>query len=136
MTNKGSGNLIFIEWDSGVLIGLTDKSFSAEADMLDITDQQSTESWKEYTPGEKGATLNFSGLYAEDAGEGATTLYDDLAAGTKVSFKIGERPTGRRHWAGYGYVKTVDVNGPKNDPMSYSGTIQVTGKPSVASTTW
>ena len=65
MTNKGTGNLIYIKWDTGVLIGLTDKSIDFEADMLDITDQQSTESWKEYTPGEKGATINFSGLYAD-----------------------------------------------------------------------
>lgn len=136
MANKGSGNLIYIKWDSGDLLGLSDKSISFSNDMLDITDQQSSGGWKEVTPGERGITINFSGLYAEDSSEGAVTMFADLNAGTKVSFKFGEKVSNRFHWTGSGYVESLDINGPKNDPMSYSGTIRVTGKPTLASSGW
>lgn len=135
MSNKGSGNLIYIKWGSGTaaaLVGLTDKSVSFESDMLETTDQQSSGGWKEFLPGEKGGTISFSGLYAEDASEGAVTMFADLTAGTLCDFKFGEA-TGRVHWSGKGYIKSLEISGPKNDPMSYSGTIQVTGKPTQAS---
>ena len=129
MSNKGSGNLIYIKWGSGGMAGLTDKSVSFEADMMETTDQQSTDGWKEYIPGEKSATISFSGLYANNATVGGVSIFNDLTNGTKVTFYIGEKATGRYHWTGSGYIKSLEISGPKNDPMSYSGTIQVTGKP-------
>ena len=134
MANKGSGNLIYIKWDTNALVGLTDKSISFSADMLDITDQQSSGGWKEFTPGEKGGTVNFSGLYAEDATEGAVSAIADLTSGKLCVCKFGESVTGRIYWEFNGYIETIDINGPKNYPMSYSGTIRMTGKPTAKST--
>ena len=125
--SKGSGNLIFLEWDSTDVVGLTDKSIDFSTDMIDTTNQQSTGGWKSYVPGEKGATISFSGIYDESGAEGATSLWADLVAGTEVDFKIGEKTTGAAFWSGHGIVSGLTIRGPKNDATSYSGTIQVTG---------
>jgi predicted secreted protein len=126
--SKISGNLIYIEWDSANVVGLTDKSIDLANDMIDVTNQQSSGGWKEYLPGERGATISFSGVYDEAGAEGATSLFADMKLGTSVSFKIGEDiATGGAYWSGGGLVSGITVNGPKNDAASYSGTIQVTG---------
>lgn len=134
--SKGSGNLIFLQWDGGSVCGLTDKSIDFTRDMIDTTNQQSTGGWKSYVPGEIGASINFSGVYDEGDSEGMTTLFADLNVGTEVDFKIGEDGTGLTYWYGNGLVSSLSVNGPKNDASSYSGTIQVTGKVQTATTSF
>jgi len=126
--SKISGNLIFIEWDSANVVGLTDKSIDFSNDMIDVTNQQSSGGWKEYLPGERGATISFSGVYDESGAEGATSLFADMKLGTEVAFKFGQDlATGGAMWTGNGLVSGITVNGPKNDAASYSGTIQVSG---------
>jgi TP901-1 family phage major tail protein len=123
---KISGNLIFLEWDGSDVVGLTDKSIDFSTDMIDTTNQQSTGAWKTYLPGEKGSTINFSGVYDEAGSEGASTLFADLTNGTEVTFKIGEKASSS-YWTGKGLVSSISCSGPKNDAASYTGTIQVTG---------
>jgi TP901-1 family phage major tail protein len=137
--SKGSGNLIFIKWGgSGDCVGLTDKSIDFEADMIAVTNQQSSGSWKEFVAGEKGATINFTGIYDKASAIGAISMIAQLITGstTAIAFKIGEKTTGLIKYSGSGYVSNVKVNGPKNDASSYSGTITVTGPVTSGSAAW
>jgi predicted secreted protein len=127
---KISGNLIYIEWDGNIVVGLTDKNIGFKRSMIDTTNQQSTGGWESCVPGEGGGDIGFSGIYDEAGSEGATTLFADLANGTEVAFKIGQNiATGGAFWSGNGIVTGLSIKGPMNAATSYSGTILVTGIP-------
>lgn len=132
---KISGNLIFIEWDGNVVVGLTDKTINFKRNMIDTTNQQSTGGWESCVPGEGGGDISFSGVYDEAGSEGATTLFADLANGTLVSWKLGQDiATGGTYWSGSGMVTGLTISGPMTAASSYSGTILVSGLPAISTT--
>lgn len=130
--------MIFLKWGSTDAVGLTDKNIDFSADMIDVTNQQSSGGWKEYVAGEKGATIGFSGVYDEASANGAVSMFAQLISSstTPVAFKIGEKTTGLIKYSGSGFLTGITVNGPKNDAKSFSGSIQVTGPVSQGSAAW
>ena len=108
---------------------LTNQSIDFTVDMLDSTCKDSN-SYKTFPPGEKNATLTADLLYNYDATEGVVQAFEDLQAGTQVSWKWGDFDTsGGGYWYGEGYISNLTINGPKNEVANASITIQVTGEP-------
>nr|BDD47702.1 hypothetical protein 4 [bacterium] len=130
--SKIKGTLIYLRFSSVDVVGLTEKTLSVDADMLECTDQQSSGGWREYLVGNKGGTINVSGIYDDSAANGNLSEFTKLTDGTSVSFWFGEKTTGERYLSGTAYVSNYTVNGPLNDPASFSFTLTITGKPSIA----
>lgn len=124
---KQDGNLIYVRFSDTDIVGLTTKSMNFVNDMIDITSQDSSGGWKEFLPGERGATISVNGLYSEGEDNGAGGAFDKLANGTSVSFKFGQKSTGTDYFSGTGYIQGLTIEGAKNAASSYSFEIQVTG---------
>jgi TP901-1 family phage major tail protein len=129
---KQTGNLIYLSWGATDVVGLTTKSINITRDMLDFTDQQSTGGWKEYKGGEKTGTIDVQGLYDENSAQGALSAFDALDDGSEITFKFGEKTTGTKYLTGTALVSNLTIDGPKNDPSSYSFTLQISGPVSKA----
>lgn len=120
---------ILIQIGTTVVDGTVSKSIDFTTDMIDCTTDQSEEHWKEYLPGEKGATVQFDGKVDE-----ATSLYsirdleDASDAGTLLSFVYGGTASGAETTLGEGYLSKVTRSGSKGEAETYSATLQVTGK--------
>lgn len=124
-----NGTAILLEVASSTIAGSTDQSFSAEADMIEITTKDSN-GHKEFMSGEDSATLTISALYdpSASAGTGFSDAFSLLKAGTVSAFKWGQfATTGDKYLSGNLIIQKVDINGPKNEASSYSLTCQVTG---------
>lgn len=120
---------ILVQIGTTVVDGTVSKSIDFTTDMIDCTTDQSDEHWKEYLPGEKGATINFDGKVDE-----ASSLYSiaDLEGaiddGTLLSFIYGATASGSMTTLGEGYLSKLTRSGSKGEAETYSATIQVTGK--------
>lgn len=110
---------------------------SLEADDVDITTYGSPGGFKEFMRGlvDAGA-VDFEGIFTNDASQ--TALFTDLAAGPGTdktkNWKIVLPGTpALATWSLSGYLKSfkVDPSDP-NDKISFSGSIKVTGKPTLA----
>jgi len=135
---KGSGNLIFLKWDSGDAVGLTDKAIDFTSDGIPVTNQQSCGMWAEYVSGNKRAKINFTGVYDKASAIGMTSMFAQLLANstTPIAFKIGEKATGLIKYTGSAFLDSITCNGPMTAAASYSGTMTVSGPPSQVSTAW
>lgn len=128
------GNAIFVKIGSNIVVGLTAKSASFDAEMQEVTDQNSSGGWREFLPGYRGGKIGVTGWYDEAATEGAQTAFANLANGTTVSWKYGENGTAKTFFSGSGLITSLTVNGNGSSPSDYTFDIQVTGKVSRAST--
>lgn len=117
------------------LVGQTDASMTANADMLDSTTKDSTSKGKTFIGGETGWTLSVSGLYdpAAAAAGSVSGAFTDLKAGTAWTIKFGQVTSGSKHWGGSAYIQSVTINGPKNDLASY--TLEMQGTAAVTEAT-
>lgn len=127
--SKINGTLILLRKDTTTIVGQTDATMNATADMLDATTKDSTAGAKEFEAGETGWTFSISGLYdptaaADGSISGAIT---DLKAGTTWAAKWGEVTTDDNYWSGDIKISSVTVNGPKNDMANYTIEAQGTG---------
>ena len=109
---------------SGVVIGrATDATLSFNYDMIEVT-RQRTGGYLEVTPGRRGATISFSGLF--DFADGTYfRIADNLREGTRVTFRIGSGPG--MEYTGDAYVESVELNAGTDSAPTYSGSLVVTG---------
>lgn len=136
---KISGNLIYLRWSATLsgtyanVVGKVTSSINFTSDMLDVTSQDSSGGWKEKIPGEKDTKLSIQGVYEEGLTNGVTGAFSKLKNGTLVYYKFGETTTGENYFTGKAYVSNLNVDGPKNDPASYTFDLEGTGVVSEAS---
>ena len=126
---KKNGTLILLKVEGNVIEALTTNSFESTTDMIECTSKSSGR-FKEFIPGEMGATISFEGKY-NDAPTGANLGYADLigyyVAGTKVDFIMGGTTASDEIIEGEGYLSDITWDAPQNETSTFSGTIQVTG---------
>lgn len=123
---------IFILQLEGNTIGCgTSHSISLTADTRDITCKTGTgsQTYRKFVSSFKSGTVSFEGLHAEDDSD--DNVYDVFAlynASTRVAFKVGSTITGDNHFAGNGYITSLEVNGGgPGENTTYSGTITIDG---------
>lgn len=100
-----------------------------ESDDIDVTSHDSTDKYREYVQGLKDAgEVELEGNFINDSSQVALkTLFD---AGTVVAMTI-SFPSSAGLWSFNGYVKGFTTEAPYDDKLSFTGTIKVTGKPTL-----
>jgi predicted secreted protein len=114
-----------------VITNLTSNSLSFTTDMIDVT-TKSSGTHKEYLPNFQDLTIDFEGVYTITP---STAGFEDLLTskldGTAVTWEFGTTVTGTPKWSGSGYITGLDVDAPMDDKVTFSGSIQNTGDPTV-----
>ena len=123
-----NGDVIFVESDSNTYVGTTGTSIDIAADMIEKTTKDSG-AFKEFTRGERSLTISIEGLHnIDETTQSGEAAYDDLVAGTEVTYKWGQfATTGDRYITGSALVESVTLDGPKNEMATYSVTLRSTG---------
>lgn len=124
---KFDGRLIALLIEDVKLVGRTTSSINMSADMLDATTADSA-GYKEYIPGEKGATISVAGLYDPAAVEGVSESVAYLKGGTQLTVKWGGTEPGDTYWYAEAFISSVSITGDKNTVAGYSLEIQITGE--------
>jgi predicted secreted protein len=116
-----------------VLDGATNKAFghsrsftlSVEANPIDATSRSSS-GWSEFIMGSRSFTLDFEGLvdYSDDIDP--AWLETAIENKTKFLVKFTTNLAGSLIYNGYVYISSLTIEGPMEDVVTYSGTLQGT----------
>ena len=96
------------------LVGETSSGISFNNSLVEATTQV-TDSFAEYIPGVKSATINFENLYS----------FDTIEVGDTMVFHIGERLNG---YEGNCIVESIEVNTSADEVITHSGSVKVVGE--------
>jgi predicted secreted protein len=105
---------------------LEEVEMDVTSETVDVTTKDSS-GWMEFLQTVKGFTMSGSGILDFAATEGVEEIYDDLVAGTAVTFKFSTSQTGDIEWSGSGILTNLNLGAPLNDKVSFSFSIQGTG---------
>lgn len=101
-------------------------TISLNQDLPDITTKDSG-GWSESLAGLKGGSISFDGLVAYDDAANQVETTDYLINGTLVDWSFGTEAAGDFIYTGSGRVDSIEVNADAESPVSYSGSITITG---------
>ena len=124
-----NGSTVIIDFGGTLVPCLTDsRTINFERDMIETTCIDSTDSWKTYIPGEKGATFDATLNLDWVAAAGVSGIFSNFDGGTLLAFKWGDITTaGQSHFAGSCYVSNLSPDAPQNDKGTASFTCTVSG---------
>lgn len=99
-------------------------------DEVDVSSHDSEDAFREFTSGMKDAgSVSIEGNFINDASQ--TALYDLAVSGETVAMEI-VFPDSLGEWTFDGFVTSFSTDAPMDDKISFSATIKVTGKPTLA----
>lgn len=103
------------------------------ADTVDVTSLDSTDGYREFIGGLKDAgEVGISGFFDPTTGKGQAEFLAALESGAVKDFVI-EFPTAiGKKWTFEGIVTGFTTGVSLEDPLSFEGTIKVSGKPTLA----
>ena len=104
----------------------TSCTLSLSNDLPEATTKDSS-GYAEHIAGVISGELSFEGLVAYDDSNNAIQAADYLLARTKVYWSFGTAETGDAVYNGAGYLNSVEMSGEMESPVSYSGSITITG---------
>jgi TP901-1 family phage major tail protein len=104
----------------------TSASLSLSADLPDATTKDSS-GFNEVIAGTRTGELSFEGLVAYDDSNNAVEAADYLIARTKVFWEFGTAVSGDEVYSGAGFINAVEMSAEMESPVTYSGSITVTG---------
>lgn len=104
----------------------TSCSLSLSNDLPEATTKDSN-GYQEVIAGVKSAEISFEGLVAYDDSNNAIEAADLLLARTKVDWSFGTAETGDATYSGEGFISSIEMSAEMESPVSYSGSITVTG---------
>ena len=136
---QGYLNASSIRFFTGIVDGthtvvgaVTECSISMSTDVRDITTKRST-GWREILPALKSASINVSGIFAEDATNSFNALVDYQIAGTKVFAvftNVGATSSpnaGDEEFDVAGYITSIEQTAGFEDNVTWSLTMDITG---------
>lgn len=101
------------------------------ADTIDVTTLESTDGYREFIGGFKDAgEVSLEGYLELEAGKGQKELFDLFESGEVTDFKI-VFPNNMGSWDFKGIVTGFGTGADLEDPLSFSATIKVSGKPTL-----
>jgi predicted secreted protein len=101
------------------------------ADTIDVTTLDSDGGYREFIAGFKDAgEVSLEGYLETETGKGQKELYDLFESGATEEFTI-QFPTGMGSWEFSGVVTGFATGADLEDPLSFSATIKVSGKPTL-----
>jgi predicted secreted protein len=111
--------------------GLTEiGGLELSADTIDVTTLSSQGGYREFIGGFKDAgEVSISGFFESAAGKGQKELYDAFESGDVKDFEIAFPADAV--WKFKGVVTGISTSAGLEDPVNFSGTIKVSGKPTL-----
>lgn len=129
---NGTDLLIKVIADGGTLgnIGHTTScSLSLSQDLPEATSKDSS-GMQEVISGVRSAEISFEGLVVYDESSGIQNqeeVADFILNRNKVDWQFGTAESGDTIYTGEGFLSSVEVTAEMESPVTYSGTIVVTG---------
>lgn len=120
-----------IKLGENAIANLTEISgLEISADTVDVTTLDNVDGYREFIGGLKdGGEVGMSGFFDPTTGKGQTEFLAALESGEVTPFTI-EFPTSiGKKWSFNGIVTTFTTGVSLEDPLSFEGSIKVTGKP-------
>lgn len=116
--------------------GLTEiGGLSLSADTIDVTTLDSDGGYREFIGGFKdGGEVSLSGFLDNTVGKGQAEMYAAFESGVKEDFVITFPIATKTKWTFKGVVTGFETNASLEDPLSFSASIKVSGKPVLATT--
>ncbi|MCJ8008119.1 phage tail tube protein [Lederbergia wuyishanensis] len=103
------------------------------ADTIDVTTLDSDGGYREFIGGFKdGGEVPLEGYFNPETGKGQKELYDLFESGVTEDFTIEFPPEVNAKWEFKGVVTNFATGADLEDPLSFSATIKVSGKPNLA----
>jgi len=131
MAKRALGTKLQIGKDAPVTVaGLTSiGGLELSADTIDVTTLDSDGAYREFIAGFKDAgEVSLEGYLELDTGKGQKELYDLFESGETEDFTI-LFPNNMGSWQFQGVVTGFSTSADLEDPLSFSCTIKVSGKP-------
>ena len=126
---NGTNLLLKVITDGGTLATVghtTSCSLSLSNDLPEATTKDSA-GYQEVIAGVRSGEISFEGLVAYDDAANAIEMADYLLARQKVDFSFGTAATGDAVYSGEGYFSSVEMSAEMESPVTYSGSISITG---------
>ena len=127
-----------LNWDGQDIAELSSISGPSEAvDTIDVTSHDSDDTYKEFIAGLRdGGEISFEGNFISTDTDGQIAMHTDFQSGEKKAFIVKfpswvESSHEYPQISGYGIVTAFALDFPSDDKISISGTIKVTGKPTL-----
>jgi len=121
---NGTNLLLKIE---GATVGHTTScSLSLSTDLPDATTKDSA-GFSEIIVGTKSGEISFDGLVDYTDTANAKEFADYLLAGTQLTCVFGTATSGEKIFTAEGYLSSVEISAEMESPVSYSGSITLTG---------
>lgn len=126
---NGTNLLLKFAADAGTPVTIghsTSCSLSLSNDLPEATTKDSA-GYQEVIAGVKSGEISFEGLVAYDDANNAIEAADLLLARTKLDWSFGTAESGDDVYSGEGFLSSVEMSAEMESPVSYSGSITVTG---------
>tara|TARA_R100000231_G_scaffold15402_3_gene16393 strand:- start:15798 stop:16220 length:423 start_codon:yes stop_codon:yes gene_type:complete len=104
----------------------TSATLSLSADLPDATSKDSS-GFNEVIAGTRTGEISFEGLVAYDDANNAIEAADYLIARTKLFWTFGTTASGDKIYKGSGFLSSVEMSAEMESPVTFSGSITVTG---------
>jgi|TARA_Y100000289_G_C3930015_1_gene155798 TP901-1 family phage major tail protein len=104
----------------------TSATLSLSADLPDATSKDSS-GFNEVIAGTRTGEISFEGLVAYDDANNAIEAADYLIARTKLFWTFGTAASGDKIYKGSGFLSSVEMSAEMESPVTFSGSITVTG---------
>ena len=113
----------------GEILTITPPTYSANT--IDVTNQNTTEYFKEYVVGVRdGGSLSFTANYISSSSGHTDKIPNAFYNGSKLAWKITLAGASSFNvWYGYGYITSYNVSSPPDGAVTFACTMKVTGKP-------
>ena len=126
---NGTNLLLKVITDGGTLATVghtTSCTLSLSNDLPEATTKDSA-GYQEVIAGVRSGEISFEGLVAYDDAANAIEMADYLLARQKVDFSFGTASSDDAVYSGEGYFSSVEMSAEMESPVTYSGSITITG---------
>lgn len=138
MATRGLGTVLKMGKDTAAkkVAGLTEiGGLELSADTIDVTTLDSDGGYREFIGGFKdGGEVSLSGYFKPEVGQGQKEIYDAFESGAVQDFTIEFPEKLKTKWVFKGVVTGFTTSTSLEDPVSFEGTIKVSGKPELVVT--
>lgn len=136
MATRALGTTISIGDVPTLIGGLTSiGGLELSADTIDVTTLDSDGGYREFIAGFKdGGEVALSGYLDNTAGKGQAEMYTAFESGDVEDFVITFPAESKAKWTFKGVVTGFGTSADLEDPLAFSGSIKVSGKPTLTTT--
>lgn len=138
MATRGLGTVLKmgLDLEAKTIAGLTEiGGLELSADTIDVTTLASDGGYREFIGGFKDAgEVSLSGFFDPTTGQGQKELYDAFESGAVQDFTIEFPAALKTKWVFKGIVTGFTTSTSLEDPVTFEGTVKVSGKPTLTVT--